>query len=92
MGGLELRVYHTPGHTEGSVCLEVKKLDALFSGDTPPRGAYGRIDGPHSMGKMVISLEMLSRSIPPDTTVYPGHGPTTRIEDEVWLDGLDMLS
>lgn len=92
VGGLRLRVYHTPGHTKGSACFEVEKRGMVFSGDTLLKGAYGRISGPDSMGKMVISLKMLSRSLSPDTVVYPGHGPSTRIRDEVWLDGLDMLS
>jgi len=92
VGSLEIIAYHTPGHTEGSVCFYSGQLNALFSGDTLLRGSFGRIWGPHSMGKMLRSLKTISRMLPPETTVYPGHGSETRLKDEGWLDGLDMLS
>ena len=56
------------------------------------RGSFGKILGPHSMGKIVRSLKTISRMLPPETAVYPGHGSETRLKDEGWLDGLDMLS
>lgn len=92
IGSIEIIAYHTPGHTEGSVCFYSKHLNALFSGDTLLRGSFGRIWGPHSMGKMLRSLKTISRILPPETIVYPGHGSETRLKDEGWLDGLDMLS
>jgi len=92
VGSIEIIVYHTPGHTEGSVCLYSRHLDALFSGDTLLRGSFGKVWGPHSMGKMLRSLKTISRMLPPETAVYPGHGSETRLKDEGWLDGLDMLS
>lgn len=92
VGSIEIIVYHTPGHTEGSVCLYSRHLDALFSGDTLLRGSFGKVWGPHSMGNMLRSLKTISRMLPPKTAVYPGHGSETRLKDEGWLDGLDMLS
>ncbi|MDW7986037.1 MAG: MBL fold metallo-hydrolase [Nitrososphaerota archaeon] len=92
VGNLSIVVLHTPGHTDGSTCFTVRELKILFSGDTLLKGGYGRISNPHSMGKMVVSLKNISRSLSPDTIVYPGHGPETKICEEVWLDGLDMLS
>lgn len=92
IGSIEIVAYHTPGHTEGSVCFYSKHLNALFSGDTLLRGSFGRIWAPHSMGKMLRSLKTISRMLPPETIVYPGHGSETKLRDEGWLDGLDMLS
>lgn len=89
---IEITVYHTPGHTEGSVCFEIRSLKALFTGDTLLKDGYGRIRSPRDMQKIVISLKMLSRSISPETRIYPGHGEETVMNKEVWLDGLDMLS
>ena len=89
---LQLVVFHTPGHTEGSTCFYVKELNALFTGDTLLRGGFGEIKGPHSMGRMLRSLKMISRTLPPETIVYPGHGSETKLKNEAWLDGLDMLS
>ena len=40
-----LKIIHTPGHTEGSICLYEEKLGILFSGDTLFAGGYGRLDG-----------------------------------------------
>ncbi|MEM1583925.1 MAG: MBL fold metallo-hydrolase [Nitrososphaerota archaeon] len=92
VGDIEIIVYHTPGHTDGSVCFYSRELNAIFTGDTLMKGGFGKIRGPHSMSRMLKSLKTISRLIPPDTTVYPGHGFETRLEDEAWLDGLDMLS
>ncbi len=92
LSSLELVVFHTPGHTEGSACFYVRELNALFSGDTLLRGGFGEIRGPHSMGRMLRSLKMISRTLPPETIVYPGHGSETTLKDEAWMDGLDMLS
>lgn len=92
MSPIEITVYHTPGHTDGSACFEIKNLKALFTGDTLLKDGFGRIRGPQDMQKIVISLKMLSRSISPETRIYPGHGEETVMGKEVWLDGLDMLS
>lgn len=92
IGSIEFVVYHTPGHTDGSVCFYSRKLNALFTGDTLLKGGFGKIWGPHSMSKILRSLKTLSRLIPPETVVYPGHGLETRLGNEAWLDGLDLLS
>lgn len=82
---IKLNVIHTPGHTEGSICLYNEKNGQLFSGDTLFAGSYGRVD---SMGadpeSMTASLKKLIQ-LPGATDVYPGHGRTTRIENEQWL-------
>ena len=83
---------HTPGHTKGSLCFYVRSANALFSGDTLLKGEFGKIWGPHSMGLMLRSLKRLNNIIPPKTSVYPGHGSTTTMSQEAWLDALDNLS
>jgi len=86
-GAIDLEVLHTPGHTEGSVCLLDRQAGLLFSGDTLFAGAWGRTDLPGgSDAAMVESLIRLSR-LEPSLQVLPGHGGITTIERErPWLD------
>jgi glyoxylase-like metal-dependent hydrolase (beta-lactamase superfamily II) len=79
--GFAFQVLETPGHTPGSVCL--KFGDLLLSGDTLFAGSCGRTDFPGgSMAAMRRSLAALA-TLPPETDVIPGHGPTTTIGREV---------
>ena len=70
---LTFRVYHTPGHTPGSVCLQCGGL--LFSGDTLFAGSCGRTDLPGgSMAQMQKSLSRLAAlPLADETQVLPGH-------------------
>lgn len=71
VGTLDLRVLHTPGHSEGCVTLQCD--DTLFCGDTLFAGACGRTDFPGgSMEKMMSSLARLA-DLPGDYKVLPGH-------------------
>lgn len=82
---LMLRVLHTPGHTEGSVCF-VLGLDC-FAGDTLFERSIGRTDLPGGdMEKIVFSIRSVLYRLPPDTVVYPGHGSRTTIKDEMRLN------
>ncbi len=92
LGNTVIKVLHTPGHTMGSLCFHIGKVEALFTGDTLLRGEFGKIRGPHSMGLMLRSLKRLNSIIPPETTIYPGHGPMTTMSKEAWLDALNNLS
>jgi len=88
VGSTALTVWHTPGHTEGSVCFYAKSEGILFSGDTILAGFPGRSDMQGSSpAKMVASLRRLSH-LPPATRVFPGHGPATTIGDEPWLPNI----
>ncbi len=83
IGDLVLDVLHTPGHTEGSVCLYEERLGLLLSGDVLFAGSYGRTDLPGGNdGQMVASLARLAREIPGAVRVLPGHGPETTLERE----------
>ena len=71
-------VIHTPGHTEGGVCLYCAEAGVLFTGDTLFRGSIGRTDLPGgSYPTLVQSLTSLFGYLPGEVVIYPGHGPTT---------------
>lgn len=80
VGGLKLKVIHTPGHTAGSISILVD--DALFSGDTLFKGTHGRTDMPTgSFIDILASLKKLME-LPDNTIVYPGHDKSTMIGEE----------
>jgi hydroxyacylglutathione hydrolase len=82
---VSLRVLHTPGHTQGSVCF-LFGLDC-FAGDTLFQRGIGRSDLPGGdMQKIVFSIRNVLYRLPPKTVVYPGHGPSTTIEEEMLLN------
>ncbi len=88
-GSIRLAVLHTPGHTEGSVCLLARDDGLLFSGDTIFRDGWGRVDLPGgSAEQMVGSLTRLAR-VEDGVAILPGHGPGGRIgEARSWLDAV----
>ena len=82
-GPLVANVIHTPGHTEGSVCLYFPAQQKLIAGDTLFAGSIGRTDLPGgSYDKIIHSLHEKVLALPDDTLVVPGHGPLTTIGDE----------
>ncbi len=86
-GEISLEVLHTPGHTEGSVCLLTDSERLLFTGDTLFAGSWGRTDLPGgSDAAMVDSLTRLGR-LADDLRVLPGHGRGSTIElEKPWLE------
>jgi glyoxylase-like metal-dependent hydrolase (beta-lactamase superfamily II) len=76
LGGVGVRLIHTPGHTPGSQCFHVEERDhsgQLVSGDTLFLNGCGRVDLPGADPKaMYESLETL-KGLPNDTTLFPGH-------------------
>jgi len=82
-GTLSANVIHTPGHTEGSVCLYFPAEKLLIAGDTLFAGSIGRTDLPGgSFDKIMRSLHGRVLALPDDTLVIPGHGPQTTIGEE----------
>jgi hydroxyacylglutathione hydrolase len=82
-GSLTADVIHTPGHTEGSICLYFPSENKLVAGDTLFAGSIGRTDLPGgSMEKIIRSLREKVMALPDDTLVVPGHGPLTTIGEE----------
>jgi len=91
IGNLEFCVIHTPGHTPGGVCFWCEKEGALFSGDTLFKGSIGNLSLPTAEPKLMWqSLAKLAK-LPPKTIVYPGHGPSTTLEEESWLDNAEEI-
>ena len=87
VGSIRFEIIHTPGHTEGSICLYLPGGNLLLSGDTVFAGGWGRVDLPGgSSAKMVESIRRLHR-LPDETRVFPGHGPSTTIgRERAWMD------
>ena len=87
IGDLVFDVLHTPGHTEGSLCLYEERHALLLTGDLLFHGSYGRTDLPGGdEAAMVASLARLARDLPPAVRVLPGHGLETTLEQELpWL-------
>ena len=86
-GRIRLTVLHTPGHTEGSVCLLATDDGILFSGDTLFANGWGRVDFPGgSADDMAESLARLA-GYEDRLRVLPGHGSATTIgRERAWLD------
>lgn len=82
-GSLIASVMHTPGHTEGSICLYFPAQKKLIAGDTLFAGSIGRTDLPGgSFEKIMRSLQGKLLTLPDETAVVPGHGPLTTIGAE----------
>lgn len=83
IGSFELKVVHTPGHTQGSISLECVGKEILFTGDTLFAGGIGRTDLPGGDGeKIIYSINKRLLVYPDNTIIYPGHGPSSTIEKE----------
>ena len=81
VGGLKLKVIHTPGHTPGSIVLVMDKI--AFTGDTLFAGSVGRSDLKHSdPGALDRSIEKLKHKLSDDMAIYPGHGPSSTMAKE----------
>ena len=79
-GSLTAEVIHTPGHTEGSVCLYFPVEKKLIAGDTLFAGSIGRTDLPGgSFEKIIDSIRGKVLALPDETVVVPGHGGLTTI-------------
>ena len=83
VGNLNASVIHTPGHTEGSVCIYFPVQEKLIAGDTLFAGSIGRTDLPGgSLDKIMRSLHHDVLALPDETLVVPGHGELTTIGEE----------
>lgn len=81
VGGIRLRVLHTPGHSPGGICLVTD--GTAFVGDTLFAGSIGRTDLPGGSAETLLtSIREKLLTLPDDTVIYPGHGPATTIGHE----------
>src|ERR1035441_5441103 len=76
-------VLHTPGHTQGSVCLHFAPLKLLIAGDTLFEGSIGRTDLPGgNFDQIIDSIHTRLLALPDEPRVLPGHGSATSIGAE----------
>ncbi len=81
IGDLQFLVIHTPGHTQGGICLLGEGV--VFTGDTLFNFGIGRYDMPGGNGRQLMdSIHTKLMVLPDNTVVYPGHGPETTIGTE----------
>jgi glyoxylase-like metal-dependent hydrolase (beta-lactamase superfamily II) len=75
---------HTPGHADGSLCFYNSQNNLLFSGDVLFKESIGRTDLPTGDHETLINkIKKVLFTLPLNTTVYPGHGASTTIENEI---------
>jgi glyoxylase-like metal-dependent hydrolase (beta-lactamase superfamily II) len=77
VGNLRLEVIHTPGHTQGSICLRFG--EHLLSGDTLFPGGPGRTQTPELLAQEIQSITSRLYTLPDSLVVYPGHGANTTV-------------
>lgn len=86
-GTHHLQVLPTPGHTPGGVSFYCKEEKLVFTGDTLFRMSVGRTDfDGGSWNDLHDSLAKVLAKLPADTTVMPGHGPKSRIGEELQMN------
>ena len=92
VGGVTVRVLHTPGHAPGACCLYVPQLGIVLTGDTLFKGGPGATGRSYSSFDTIVrSIEQKLLTLPSETMVLTGHGEPTTIGDEAphlqeWLD------
>jgi glyoxylase-like metal-dependent hydrolase (beta-lactamase superfamily II) len=83
LGDVALEVLHTPGHSPGGISLWQREAQVVFGGDTLFREGLGRTDFPGCSHKVLVdSITRHLLTLPDETVVYPGHGPSTTIGHE----------
>lgn len=91
IGDFTFEMFETPGHSPGSVSYYFKQEGIVFAGDALFNGSIGRTDLPGGNHEVLIrSIHEKLLSLPEDTTVMSGHGPTTTIRNE--MDGNPFLN
>jgi glyoxylase-like metal-dependent hydrolase (beta-lactamase superfamily II) len=83
LGGVQFQVLETPGHSPGSVTLHCPSEKFAIVGDTLFQNSIGRSDFPGSDSDVLMhSINQVLMTLPGDTAIYPGHGPSTTIDKE----------
>lgn len=79
-----LKVIHAPGHSPGSICFYCEKQNFIIGGDVLFQNSVGRTDLPGGSHESLIkSIKEKLLVLPPGVIVYPGHGPSTTIGEEM---------
>lgn len=84
LGTEPIDIIAVPGHSPGSIALYCPESKFVVTGDALFKNSIGRTDLPGgSHEQLISSITKRLLTLPPDTTVYPGHGPSTTIESEL---------
>ena len=84
LGESTLQCIATPGHSAGGMCFYDQVGKQLFSGDTLFQSSIGRTDfADGNYAQLIRSIQEGLLTLPPETVVYPGHGDSTTIGDEM---------
>ncbi len=82
-GNQKLSIIHVPGHSLGSIVFYNKEENCMVSGDVLFNGSIGRTDLPQgNHNQLIEGIRTKLLTLPPNTIVYPGHGPATTIGNE----------
>jgi hydroxyacylglutathione hydrolase len=82
LAGIRFQTLRVPGHTPAHLAFAAE--GCLFSGDVLFAGSVGRTDRPDgSWNALLGSIRSLAERLPPETVVYPGHGPATTLGREL---------
>ncbi|KAL0236049.1 hypothetical protein GEMRC1_002631 [Eukaryota sp. GEM-RC1] len=80
---IEFKIFTSPGHSPGSICLYIEKENTLIAGDVLFQGSCGRSDLWQGNGNdLKNSIRRLLRDLPGKTKVIAGHGPSTTLDQE----------
>jgi len=83
LGSHKIKVLHTPGHSPGHVVFYIEELNTALVGDVIFRSGIGRTDLPDGDSRVLIqSIEEKILTLPNETALLPGHGPSTTVELE----------
>ncbi len=84
VGSFTITLFHTPGHSPGSISFYVKEIDVVFAGDALFEGSIGRTDLPGgNHAQLIASIHEKLLSLPEETLVLSGHGGETTIGAEM---------
>lgn len=83
-GSVKLKALHVPGHSPGSLAFYCEEVKTVFTGDALFAGSIGRSDIPGGNHDTLIkSIKNKLFTLPPETVVYPGHGESSSIGEEI---------
>jgi glyoxylase-like metal-dependent hydrolase (beta-lactamase superfamily II) len=83
LGGINIEIIHTPGHTPGGCCFYIKDMKSVITGDTLFLESVGRTDFPYSSTESLVkSINERLFTLDEATVVYPGHGAHSTIGHE----------
>jgi len=88
VGNDELEILYTPGHADGSICLYSKECGFVITGDVIFYASIGRTDFPTGSYEVLeASIKEKLYTLPDETIIYPGHGPSTKVGFEKYHNG-----